>query len=833
MDPFSMQDNEDQEADRVILNVGGVHFETYVTTLQNIADTRLAWLIENVEEETLRKREFFFDRHPGAFVHILNFYRTGKLHTPTDLCGPAFEEELQFWGIDEKQMEPCCWETFTKHREAESNLRTFEGPGFEDLQVTRRRKYSNFNSHDDESFMKRNMRQIWDLMNDPHSSELAKRFSLLSCGMIIISLSVYCLLTMRSLREDSILKWINKICLVFFTIEFILRVIVCPRKIQFIKDYKNWIDFLSLIPSFLMIAFPGSNWIYNLVIIRLLRVFKFFKLSYGLQVLLHTLKASSYELTLLLLVLLIPLVVFSSLVYAFEFNMTDGETDFDSIPKTFWWTIVTMTTVGYGDMAPKTWIGQVVGSICAIISVLIIALPISVIGNNFNLYYAHVRARLKLPKKNRHLLQGRLRGLLKQPAMLSSRDRDRKNITRRNGGNSLSMPPAGNGRLTVDTLSPSPNFMLKRRGAAQTTSQISLSSSNESIANDEKQETFVKIDSNSPKTSTDESTPMINERRSRQCSLEVNHVTKENDRRSPNTRRRRLNTQEEAHNHFPVNGRGSEVGIRYSTEDINDNLSGSSDSIILPSVSLTKEELENHFKNAYSQNNENVTESGDENDDQFSLSPTKNLLHIVGNNDEPNIRRESMKRMTTVDYNQNTKNTKERLRSNTLNSDDMNHKEKLRKQNTIASSSPGGLLRKISSPPLFLNHLLGNGDGGAERRKNSLDRDKIQRSSSKELNGEKPAQNNVNHNSLEDHMDGEKLHSKNTGTENCIPASRPYKRPLQRSATDHNFYVDQNHRDGDQKHHLPNFSLSIDNISLNKYKLTDEERKMLLRESGV
>ena len=244
---------------------------------------------------------------------------------------------------------------------------------------------------------------------------------------------------MPTLKENDVLKWINKVCLTFFTIEFVLRVIVCPRKIQFIKDYKNWIDFLSIIPSYLTIAFPHNKWMYNLVIIRLLRVFKFFKLSYGLQVLLHTLKASSYELTLLLLILLIPLVVFSSLVYAFEFTGTDGITDFDSIPRTFWWTIVTMTTVGYGDMAPKTWVGQVIGSLCAIISVLIIALPISVIGNNFNLYYSHVRARLKLPKKNRHLLQGRLRGLLRQPAMLSSRDRDRKNISRRSGAGSLYM----------------------------------------------------------------------------------------------------------------------------------------------------------------------------------------------------------------------------------------------------------------------------------------------------------------------------------------------------------------------------------------------------------
>lgn len=82
MDPFNFSagdEDDEQEADRVAINVGGIRFETYVTTLQNIADTRLAWLIENLEEDTATKkrREFFFDRHPGMFVHVLNFYRTG------------------------------------------------------------------------------------------------------------------------------------------------------------------------------------------------------------------------------------------------------------------------------------------------------------------------------------------------------------------------------------------------------------------------------------------------------------------------------------------------------------------------------------------------------------------------------------------------------------------------------------------------------------------------------------------------------------------------------------------------------------------------------------
>lgn len=222
------------------------------------------------------------------------------------------------------------------------------------------------------------------------------------------------------------MREINYICVVFFTIECVARLVTTPNRKAFLMDYKNWIDFVSVAPSYLVL-FVKNKWVKNLVIIRLLRVFKFFKLSYGLQVMLHTLKASSYELTLLLLILLIPLVIFSSLVYAVESNFVAKDpTKFTSIPVTFWWCLITMTTVGYGDITPLTWPGQIIGSVCAIFGLLIIALPISVIGGNFSLYYAHVRARLKLPRKNRKLLQGNMRGLLRHPLSLSLRDRDRK-----------------------------------------------------------------------------------------------------------------------------------------------------------------------------------------------------------------------------------------------------------------------------------------------------------------------------------------------------------------------------------------------------------------------
>jgi hypothetical protein len=57
--------------------------------------------------------EYFFDRHPGVFAQILNYYRTGKLHYPTDVCGPLFEEELEFWGLDSNQVRACVWCAFS------------------------------------------------------------------------------------------------------------------------------------------------------------------------------------------------------------------------------------------------------------------------------------------------------------------------------------------------------------------------------------------------------------------------------------------------------------------------------------------------------------------------------------------------------------------------------------------------------------------------------------------------------------------------------------------------------------------------------------------------
>lgn len=94
---------------KININVGGETHSPYISTLKNVPDCPLAWIIRNEYQGDLdydsESDVYFFDRHPGIFSNILNYFQTGKLHCPRDVCGPMFQEELNFWGIDETQME--------------------------------------------------------------------------------------------------------------------------------------------------------------------------------------------------------------------------------------------------------------------------------------------------------------------------------------------------------------------------------------------------------------------------------------------------------------------------------------------------------------------------------------------------------------------------------------------------------------------------------------------------------------------------------------------------------------------------------------------------------
>lgn len=418
----SSSPDEMHSSEKVVINVGGIRHETYTATLKNIPDTRLFWITENktqLPEYDPNANEYFFDRHPTVFGQILNFYRTGKLHCPNDVCGPLFEEELAFWGIDELQVESCCWLNYKKHREAQANLDTLDGndsdrDSLSDMDMTVYGLVADSIRNRNRSFWKKYQPKVWTTFEEPYSSRLAQVIAFATLILILSSVVVFCLESMPYFKDKSspqfqALYITDIICVAWFTLEFIIRLSFCPKKLQFFKKPMNWIDFGAIIPFYLDLFISESNikTIVVLRVVRLIRVFRIFKLSrhsYGLQILGHTLKSSFSELFLLAFFLSIGVVIFSSIIYYAERDLPG--TKFVTIPESFWWAVVTMTTLGYGDMTPKSWEGRIVGSLCAISGVLMIALPVPVIVSNFSLYYSHAKARLKLPKRKRPLIIG-------------------------------------------------------------------------------------------------------------------------------------------------------------------------------------------------------------------------------------------------------------------------------------------------------------------------------------------------------------------------------------------------------------------------------------------
>jgi potassium voltage-gated channel Shaker-related subfamily A protein 1 len=206
------------------------------------------------------------------------------------------------------------------------------------------------------------------------------------------------------LEEDDLPKLsepffiIETVCIVWFTSELLVRFAAAPDHVAFFLNAMNIIDLLAIAPYFITLATifadegRSNNQAMSLAVlrvIRLVRVFRIFKLSRhskGLQILGQTIRASMRELGLLIFFLFICVILFSSAVYFAEADPSH-ESQFRSIPDAFWWAVVTMTTVGYGDMRPTNTWGKIVGSMCAIAGVLTIALPVPVIVSNFNYFY--------------------------------------------------------------------------------------------------------------------------------------------------------------------------------------------------------------------------------------------------------------------------------------------------------------------------------------------------------------------------------------------------------------------------------------------------------------
>jgi potassium voltage-gated channel Shaker-related subfamily A protein len=401
--PLQQHDCKTGGCQRVIINVSGQRYETQLKTLDRFPNTLLGDPIKRNLYWDSRRNEFFLDRHRPTFQAILYYYQSGgRLRRPIEVPEDVFLEELKFYQLDEH--------TIRVYRQK-------EGYVLEKKLVL-----------PDVAWQ----RSLWLFCEEPDSSLAARVFAVLSIVCILVSVVNFCLETLPnfdrpicvnvsttgpmngSISADETTTVappgvymqpnyrdpffiVESICVTWFSVEFVLRLIGCPSKRHFCRSIMNVFDVLAILPFFVILIVQQTQGNCetakksgSFVFIRVLRVFRIFKLSkhsQGLRILGLTIKTSMHELGMFFFFLVVAMVIFSSAAYYAEVG-EDG-TQLTSIPGAFWWAIVTMTTVGYGDVTPVGIWGKLVGTLCVIAGVLTIALPVPVVVANFNNFYRH------------------------------------------------------------------------------------------------------------------------------------------------------------------------------------------------------------------------------------------------------------------------------------------------------------------------------------------------------------------------------------------------------------------------------------------------------------
>lgn len=205
--PLLLATGDCDQQNRVTLNVGGTRYKVYKSTLKKIPATRLSRLTESLANYDPNANEYFFDRHAGVFAQILNYYRTGKLHYPTNVCGPLFEEELEFWGLDANQVEPCCWMTYTVYRDTQETLAILDRldnnvdlDTLSDELLADKFGYGDQYRGNSQNFWQQIKPKIWLLFDEPYSSCLAKIIAIISVFFIFVSTASFCIKTHPSMR---------------------------------------------------------------------------------------------------------------------------------------------------------------------------------------------------------------------------------------------------------------------------------------------------------------------------------------------------------------------------------------------------------------------------------------------------------------------------------------------------------------------------------------------------------------------------------------------------------------------------------------------------------
>ena len=355
---------------KIVVNVRGRLYETFTETLGRFPNTLLGSPEARQLFYEMDKKQYCFGlRDLSCFDSILFYYQSnGILSRPADVDWQTFYNEIRFFQLGESVIQD-----FLKS---------------EGLVITWNQETVTFPG-----------KRSWKLLEYPDSELLAKIFAMLSVLVICLSIIIFCGETLPSVRENAKTKLIfylmEVFCIAWFMLEYILRLAFAPNRKQFCLSPMGCIDLLAIFPAFLTAITRRfnsstskqvpSHILRVLKLLRVLRMLKFSRYVHGMYTLGHTLMMSSEQLLLILSCLLISSVLFAGVAY-FADSREDGSS-IHSVIDGLWFAIVTLTTVGYGDIVPVSIVGKLNASVCMFVGYVVLSIPVPAIVQNFSTLY--------------------------------------------------------------------------------------------------------------------------------------------------------------------------------------------------------------------------------------------------------------------------------------------------------------------------------------------------------------------------------------------------------------------------------------------------------------
>lgn len=374
---------------RLVINVSGATFETTDRCLERYPHTLLGDPQERTQYFVPSQGVYFFNRHRLAFEGILMYYqRFGRVVCPENVPEEVFLDELEFFKID------CAF-----------------------LQDAQEAKKFVLSPSKRESTPKSRQGRIWNVLQNPESSCGAQILSTISLVMTLISIILTCLHPGDKHNKTSVVHRdtfpIEIVCFSWFTLEYSLRLWACPQKRQFVRSWIDLTDLITLVIFFSSLALSSAQASTTSVlkVFRLANAFRVFRLtrfSNGLRLLIYTIYKSRTDLQILVSFLAFFIVISGSIIYFAEAHANNSQFRDGGIFDGMWFSLISCTTVGYGDIVPASLLGKFATAMTITFGAMFIMLPVLKLVNSFSdaleatrsLLSCSEETQVKKPKEN-------------------------------------------------------------------------------------------------------------------------------------------------------------------------------------------------------------------------------------------------------------------------------------------------------------------------------------------------------------------------------------------------------------------------------------------------